>query len=177
MRCTKTLRKSVKHGSCETPYIKWLSNNAGQIRSYRAPSIGEQCLLLNLTGGDDPGACFALFGIDTQDYPLPSISPSEHKIIYPNGTVIIHNHEENTLVVDMPEGSEATVTIPTKIAINTQLALLSENVEIAKDLHVRGEIKGDEDITDKHNSMDSMRDVYHSHDHSGAVGPPVKRMK
>ncbi|MGB1201260.1 MAG: phage baseplate assembly protein V [Cognaticolwellia aestuarii] len=167
----------AQHGSCTTPFIKWLSNYSGEIREYRAPSIGEQCLLINLTGGEDTSACVALFGIDSAQYPLPSDKPEEHKTVYPNGTVITHNHQTNKYEMTMPDGAEMVFTAPEKITFNTDKALFSNDVDIMNDLHVSGEIKGDKDITDKHNSMNSMRDVYHSHDHNSNVPPPSKKMK
>lgn len=156
----------VKHGSCETPFIKWFSGAAGDISEYRAPSIGEQCLLLNLTGGDDTSACFALFGVDSLNYPLVSQNPAEHKVKYPNGTEITHNHELNELTVIMQSGT-ATLKAPDKVTVDT------------KELYCTGKINADDnihsnaDVSDKKSTMQTMRDKYNKHDHNKAVGPPT----
>lgn len=166
----------VRHGSCLTPFIKWVSPHAGGISEYRAPSSGEQCLLLNLTGGDDTTACFALMGVHTNAFPLPSDSPAVHKRIYPNGTAATHDSENNTIELSMVAGV-MNITIPDQVNITTKLAVFSQDVQIDGGLLVKGNIKSDGDVTDKHNSMDSMRDVYHGHNHDNNVPPPKAKMK
>jgi len=165
-------RKKVQvgHGNNTTPFIRWFANFAGEIREYRAPSIGEQCVLLNLTGGKDSGKCVALFGFDTTEFSLPSNDPAEHKIVYPNGTVFTHNHETNRYELTMPSGSEMHISIPEKITFTTDM------VEVSNDLHVKGKIKGDQDIIDKKSSMDAMRSAYNGHTHNGNVPPPNQKM-
>jgi phage baseplate assembly protein V len=149
----------VRHGSCETPFIKWLTPCAGEVIEYRAPSVGEQCILLNLTGGNDTGACFALFGIESTDFPLPTGKPEEHMRVYPNGTVITHNHQTNELTVIMKSG-KATLKAPDKVTIDT-----AELVCTGK-INANGDIHSDADISDKTRSMDGDRSIYNDHDHN-----------
>lgn len=155
----------VAHGQCETPFIKWLSPCAGDVMEYRAPSVGEPCLLLNLTGGDDTGACWALCGVESTAFPFPTNNPNEHKRVYKNGTQITHDSEKNELTVIMSKG-HALFKVPEKVTFDTQ------------ELHCTGLISAVDNITsqkhviDEKSSMQDMRDDYNSHSHSNNVPPP-----
>ncbi len=142
----------VTHGSCITPFIKWFAHSAGGVIEYRKPSVGEQCLLLNLTGGQDTSICWALVGIDSEQFPFHDVIPTEHVRKYPDGTEISYDHSAHLLKVIMNSG-EAEFDIPDKITMKTSL------------LHCTGSIKSDKDITDKTRSMDGDRSIYNDHAH------------
>lgn len=55
----------------ETPFIQWFSL-AGEFSSWRAPSIGEQVLVLNYASGDDETSCVALAGFFSTKHPPKS---------------------------------------------------------------------------------------------------------
>lgn len=131
----------VEHGSCETPEIKWLAPAAGDVIEYRAPSVGEQCVLLNLTGGKDTGACIALMGLTSNNFDFETANPDEHITQYPDGSKIRYNHEAKNLTLDLV--GEATINTvgdttiiadgdakvtATKIMLNSEGAALDEVV-------------------------------------------------
>lgn len=91
----------VSHGSCQTPEIKWLAPCAGDVTEYRAPSIGEQVILLNLTGGKDTSKCVALTGLTSADFPFTVADPNKHIRHYPDGTTASYDHQEKTLSLDL----------------------------------------------------------------------------
>jgi len=155
----------VKHGSCETPFIKWFTPYAGEVMEYRAPSVSEPCLLLNLTGGDDTGACWALCGVESTDFPFPVNNPKEHKRVYPNGTEITHNSETNELTVIMTSG-QATIAAPDKITMDTQELHCTGKINAADNIH------SDKDVSDRKSSMQTMRDKYNAHTHNKQMAPP-----
>ena len=158
----------VEHGSCETPYVKWLAICAGEIIEYRAPSINESCLLLNLTGGDDSTACVALFGLDSNEYTLPDCKLSEHKRIYPNGTEVTHDHKTNELTIIMSSNGAATIKAPKKITLDTELLYLTGK------MHANNNIHSDKHVSDSKRSMQHDRDIYNEHDHGGVKSGTAK---
>lgn len=155
----------VKHGSCETPFIKWFTPYAGEVMEYRAPSVGEPCVLLNLTGGDDTSACWAICGVESTEFPFPVHNPKEHKRVYPNGTSITHNSETNELTVIMTSG-KATIAAPDKITMDTQELYCTGKINADDNIH------SDKDVSDNKSTMQKMRDKYNAHKHSNQVAPP-----
>lgn len=58
----------------ESPQIRWFAL-AGEFSTWRAPSVGEQCLTINYSGGDDETSCVALVGLYSSAHPTKSINP------------------------------------------------------------------------------------------------------
>ncbi|MDG3089125.1 hypothetical protein P7F88_25015 [Vibrio hannami] len=55
----------------ESPLIRW-SSLAGEFSSWRAPSIGEQVIVINYAAGDDETCCLALVGFYSDTHPSKS---------------------------------------------------------------------------------------------------------
>lgn len=107
----------VTHGNCETPEIKWFCAS-GEVIEYRAPSVGEQCVLLNLTGGKDTGACIALVGFTSDNFTFETANPLEHIRQYPDGSKVRYNHQEKKLTLDL--AGDANINTAGKTVIATQ---------------------------------------------------------
>lgn len=76
----------VRHGGNTTPWIRWASASAGEVREWRPPSVGEGVELINHGGGDDGAQTIAVPGIPTGAYPPPGSSGTLHRLTYPDGT-------------------------------------------------------------------------------------------
>lgn len=107
----------VTHGSCETPEIKWFCA-AGEVIEYRAPSVGEQCVLLNLTGGKDTAACIALVGFTSDNFTFETANPLEHIRQYPDGSKVRYNHQDKKLILDL--AGDANINTVGKTVVATQ---------------------------------------------------------
>lgn len=62
----------VKTGDNTTNWLHWLSARAGRTRSWNAPSVGEQVLIMSLGGELNSG--FVLPGVFSDASPAPSAS-------------------------------------------------------------------------------------------------------
>ena len=76
----------VQSGGIQTTWLNWLTTRAGRSRTWWAPSVGEQVLLLAIGGELD--TAFVLPGIFSDDSPAPSASADAWHVAFPDGAVI-----------------------------------------------------------------------------------------
>ncbi|NGZ18029.1 phage baseplate assembly protein V [Vibrio aestuarianus] len=61
----------------ETPLIPWLPVVAGEVLNWRAPTVGEQVIVLNLSGGDDETNCVALPALYCNEFLPDTLDPNK----------------------------------------------------------------------------------------------------
>lgn len=88
----------VATGDNITGWLNWLTLRAGQSRSWWAPSLGEQVLILSLGGELD--TAFVLPGIFSDDFPPPSASADGLYIAFPDGATLHYESESGELQAD-----------------------------------------------------------------------------
>lgn len=76
-------RCRVQTGGMCTDWLQWLTHRAGRSRTWWAPSVGEQVLILAVGGELD--TAFVLPGIYSGDNPAPSASADALHIRFPDG--------------------------------------------------------------------------------------------
>ena len=69
----------VQSGGIQTTWLNWLTTRAGRSRTWWAPSVGEQVLLLAIGGELD--TAFVLPGIFSDDNPAPSASAGHCRLM------------------------------------------------------------------------------------------------
>ncbi|WP_074042504.1 phage baseplate assembly protein V, partial [Acinetobacter baumannii] len=82
----KAGRCRVQTGGMCTDWLQWLTHRAGRSRTWWAPSVGEQVLILAV--GGELETAFVLPGIYSGDNPAPSASADALHIRFPDGAVI-----------------------------------------------------------------------------------------
>ncbi|MBV7264320.1 phage baseplate assembly protein V [Photobacterium sp. WH24] len=60
-----------------SPLIPWLPDYAGEVLTWRAPSIGERAIVLNLSGGDDEAHAVALPAMYSTAFQPDDIDPDK----------------------------------------------------------------------------------------------------
>ncbi|HCN6064761.1 TPA: phage baseplate assembly protein V [Escherichia coli] len=90
-------RCRVQTGGMCTDWLQWLTHRAGRSRTWWAPSVGEQVLILAVGGELD--TAFVLPGIYSGDNPAPSVSADALHIRFPDGAVIEYEPETSALTV------------------------------------------------------------------------------
>lgn len=88
----------VATGENTTGWLNWLTLRAGQSRSWWAPSLGEQVLILSLGGELD--TAFVLPGIFSDDFPPPSASVNGLYIAFPDGATLHYEPDSGELQAD-----------------------------------------------------------------------------
>ncbi|HFM3877216.1 TPA: phage baseplate assembly protein V, partial [Escherichia coli] len=109
-------RCRVQTGGMCTDWLQWLTCRAGRSRTWWAPSVGEQVLILAVGGELD--TAFVLPGIYSGDNPAPSASADALHIRFPDGAVIEYEPETSALTVSgiktasVTASDSVTATVP-----------------------------------------------------------------
>lgn len=147
----------VQSGGIQTTWLNWLTTRAGRSRTWWAPSVGEQVLLLAIGGELD--TAFVLPGIFSNDNPAPSASADAWHVAFPDGAVIEYEPETGALTVsgiktaDVTASDSITATVPvvlvkaeTRITLDTPEVvctnkLITGTLEVQKGGTMRGNIE------------------------------------
>jgi phage baseplate assembly protein V len=173
-------RCRVQTGGILTDWLQWLSQRAGESRTWWAPSVGEQVLLLAVGGELD--TAFILPGIYSDDAPAPSASAQAYQVTFPDGAVIEYEPQNSALKIsgiktaDVTATSGVTVTAPqvtvkasTRITLDTPEVVCTQKL-IAGTLEIQqgGTLSGN--IEHSGGALSSNGKVLHTHKHPGNSG-------
>jgi len=152
----------VDTGKNTTNWLHWLSARAGKTRSWNAPSVGEQVLILCLGGELDTG--FVLPGIFSDANPAPSASADALHWSFPDGAVI--EYEPETGALNATGIQTATIKAAVKILLDSPevecTALLkTAQLEVTKGATMKG------NVTHSGGKLSSNGVVVDDHDHGG----------
>ena len=170
----------VQSGGIQTTWLNWLTTRAGRSRTWWAPSVGEQVLLLAIGGELD--TAFVLPGIFSDDYPAPSASADAWHVAFPDGAVIEYEPETGALTVsgiktaDVTASESITATVPlvlvkasTSITLDTPEVICTNKLTTATlEVQKGGKMSGNIEHTG--GSLSSNGKVLHTHKHPGDSG-------
>lgn len=173
-------RCRVQTGGIYTDWLQWLTHRAGRSRTWWAPSIGEQVLILAVGGELD--TAFVLPGIFSDDHPAPSASADAWHMTFPDGAVIEYEPETSALTVsgiktaDVTASESVTVTVPvvtvkaaSSITLDTPEVICTNKLTTGSlEVQKGGQMRGD--ITHTGGSLSSNGKVLHTHKHPGDSG-------
>lgn len=170
-------RCRVQTGGIQTDWLQWLTQRAGRSRTWWAPSVGEQVMILAVGGELD--TAFVLPAIFSDDHPAPSASADALHIAFPDDAVIEYEPETGALTVsgiktaDVTASESITATVPvvlvkadTRITLDTP-EVVCTNKLITGTLEVQkgGTMKGD--ITHSGGALTSNGVQVDDHGHGG----------
>lgn len=170
----------VQSGGIQTTWLNWLTTRAGRSRTWWAPSVGEQVLLLAIGGELD--TAFVLPGIFSDDNPAPSASADAWHATFPDGAVIEYEPETSALTVsgiktaDVTASESITATVPlvlvkasTSITLDTPEVICTNKLTTATlEVQKGGKMSGN--IEHSGGSLSSNGKVLHTHKHPGDSG-------
>ncbi|KTH84961.1 baseplate assembly protein [Enterobacter hormaechei subsp. steigerwaltii] len=173
-------RCRVQTGGIQTDWLQWLTQRAGRSRTWWAPSVGEQVIILAVGGELD--TAFVLPAIFSDDHPAPSASADALHIAFPDGAVIEYEPDTGALnasgikTAAVIASESLTATVPlvlvkadTRIMLDSPEVvctnkLITGSIEVQKG----GTMKGD--IEHSGGSLSSNGKVLHTHKHPGDSG-------
>ncbi|HCB1566281.1 TPA: phage baseplate assembly protein V [Citrobacter freundii] len=177
----------VQSGGIQTTWLNWLTTRAGRSRTWWAPSVGEQVLLLAIGGELD--TAFVLPGIFSDDNSAPSASADAWHVVFPDGAVMEYEPETSALTVtgiktaDVTASESITATVPlvlvkasTSITLDTPEVICTNKLTTATlEVQKGGTMKGNIEHTG--GSLSSNGRVLHTHkypgDSGGQTGAPL----
>jgi phage baseplate assembly protein V len=118
-----------------TTWLRWVTDRAGDARTWWSPSVGEQVIVLSPDGDLTKGKI--LGSIYTLDAPAPETNPLVHATHYPDGAVVRYDAEAHALTAILPDGSTATIKADL-VTADAKKAVCTGDVEIKGDLVVQG---------------------------------------
>ena len=155
-------RCRVKSDGNLTGWLPWLSSSAGQVRSWHAPSPGEQVLLLALSG--ELTTAFVLPGIFSDAFPPPSASQDAVCWQFPDGAQIAYEPQSGALTASGIQS--ASIQAAVKITLDAPLVECTRQLKAKTfELTDGGSLKGD--VSHSGGRFSSNGIVAHSHVHAG----------
>lgn len=126
-------RCRVQTGGITTGWLQWLTQRAGRSRSWWAPSVGEQVMLLAV--GGELETAFILPGIFSDAHPAPSASADGWQVTFPDGATLAYEPDTGALQVagiktaDVTAAGSITATVPVvRVTADTRITLDSPEV-------------------------------------------------
>lgn len=152
----------------ESGWLPWLAPMAGADRSWRAPSVGEQVVILSPNG--EAAAGVVLGGLYRSERPAPSADAGKHLLRYRDGAVVEYDAEAHRLAATLPAGASVSVESPEGVAVTGDFTITG-NLTVTGDLAVGGDLAADGDVAadgevSDGTTLSAMRRVFNRHVHT-----------
>ena len=158
-------------GPAVSGWLPWLTLSAGERRDWRAPSKGEQVMILSPSGSMPSGAI--LGGLYSDGHPAPDSGALTSATVHPDGALVAYDAESHELSAVLPEGGTCRLAAPGGVRVEGDL-------EVVGDIAAEGDISAKGDISDRRGSMEAMRTTFNAHVHpiapGGAILPTTTKM-
>ncbi|WLE60875.1 phage baseplate assembly protein V [Burkholderia plantarii] len=162
-------------GGIVTNWIPWFALAAGDTIEWRAPTIGEQVMLLCPMG--DPAQGVALCGFYSDAFPAPANAATIHMRKYPDGALTVYDHAQHALSVTLPDGAVVRITVPGgNVSVTTQTAditadtvLLDADVTVKRSLTVEGPLTFESGMKGKSTGDGAVMEIEGDADFTGDV--------
>ncbi|RRJ96850.1 phage baseplate assembly protein V [Opitutaceae bacterium TAV4] len=123
----KPPRVRVRIGPLLTTWLRWLTYRAGNVRTWSAPTVGEQILVLAPTG--DLAQAVVLPALNQDDYPAPGDNPAETVAVFPGG-LRVRTLADGSAVIDATALTlkAGQVTIDAPVATTSTITSAGDHV-------------------------------------------------
>ena len=151
-----------------TGWLPWLTRRAGDDRTWWAPSIDEQVLILSPSGELTAGV--VLPALYRQSHPTPETDPGKHAALYRDGARVEYDADAHHLKAELPGGGTAELVADGGVAVTGNVTVTGD-VTVSGNVAASGRIDATEDIQseaavlDRTGSMQTMRNQYNPHTH------------
>lgn len=141
---------TVRTGALVTRPVPWLVQRAGDARTWWAPSVGEQVILL--CPGGDTARSVVQPAIYSNAAPRPTGSDTAHVTQYPDGAVVSYDPEAHQLTAVLPAGGTVAVTADGGVRITGDTTItgkltVTDATDLGSTLHVADDVTVDATLT------------------------------
>ena len=116
-----------------TEWLNWATRRAGSTRTWSAPTVGEQVVVLS--PGGDLTRGIILPALYSQEFDAPETSPTIHTTHYPDGAMVQYDHAAHALTALLPGGT-AIITAD-KVTSNAPSTICTGDLTVMKNLIVK----------------------------------------
>lgn len=102
-------RLRVQMGDNTSAWLPWLANRAGEDRTWHAPEVGEQVIVM-APGGELSAGYIMPGGVYKNDYPANADKAEISRTTYKDGAILEYDREAHAHLLQLPEG-KATVKV------------------------------------------------------------------
>lgn len=128
-------RIRVRVGEIVTGWIPWADHRAGGNRTWSAPEVGEQMILLAPSGEIDQTV--AIGAIHSTAAPGPGDNADVMVIAFSDGARLAYDRAAHALTADLPGGGTVAVTAPGGVTITGDVTI-SGTVTVSEDVIASG---------------------------------------
>jgi phage baseplate assembly protein V len=130
-------RLRVTMGDNTSAWLPWLTSRAGEDRTWHAPEVGEQVIVI-APGGELSAGYVMPGGVYKNDYPANADKAEISRTTYKDGAILEYDRENHTHLLQLPEGS-ATV----KVGDNAQTEITPSKITAKVGSDAKTEITSD----------------------------------
>lgn len=134
-------RVRVKMGEIVTAWLPWMTHRAGNDRTWHAPEVGEQVVVVSPSGDLHFG--FVMPSVFQNDFPGPENVATKATTIYDDGATFQYDREAHKWTINIPAG-EVSVDLTTGGDVNAEIDG-DVNFHVTGD--VTGQVDGNVDLT------------------------------
>ncbi|BAO20611.1 putative baseplate assembly protein V [Pseudomonas phage PPpW-3] len=164
-----TARVKVDVAGLTTDWLPWAVARAGSTRTWSAPRIGEQVVVLSPHG--DPAQGVVMPSLYQDAHPAPASSKDQETIVYPDGTSIDYNSATNTYTMTVVGNAQVTVICKNAtIKAATSVRLEAPSTTVTGNLAVGGALTVTGNATISGSSLTHAgKNVGSTHRHTGVT--------
>lgn len=146
-------RVRVAAGGLETDWLPWVTARAGATRTWSAPRVGEQVVVLAESGNPSQGVVIPSIYQDA--HPAPANSQDIEATVYPDGSRVEYDSASHTLTVTVGTGQvvvncksatvnceTAAMKASTSVTLDTPNTICTGNLTVANSLAMGGGVGG-----------------------------------
>ena len=165
-----------------TAWLPWMTTRAGPDKTWWAPEVGEQVLLLS-PSGELPQAV-VLPAIYSNANAAPSAELDKHLTRYSDGAEIEYDRAAHRLRVVLPAGATAQLTAPDGVSIEGDVMITGDmtvegGIDASGNIETDGTVRASINVRDSRGTMKAMRNTYNAHTHPSGIpmtGPTQQQM-
>ena len=160
---TQNARAIVDTAGNTTAPLPWLTAAGASLKTWRAPAIGEQVLLIAPAG--DLAQAVIIGGIFSATNPAPDDGSDTAVMVFGDGAVISYRPEAHTLTAALPAGGKTAIHSDGGVAI-------TGDVTVTGAISASGNIHSAAEVSDAVRTMSGDRAIFNGHTHNGGLVPP-----